>query len=423
MKKEFVFLLIISVFFVLCTAVLAQEEEEELLPEEAVGVPINIIVAPRKLVCLFFISAPSVILKNEIIIFQTLNVNCGNQPINVTTWMQVINDRGEVVKERSTEIFLNRSLERKPFYLYFSTSVTGTYILTAGSKWNNETLVINTTFDVVEAAWNLTQRIQLPIPIKEIISAEISLPRETNVSRNTTLLLPINITNTGTVDLINIVIFPIVPTGWNVTPAHITTLPVDATVLRTVGLFPGKEVPIAPYLIIIETIYKNETLKRDFTIVNVQTEIGAAIIIEEFPPVFEIYAGVPKNFSLILRNIGNTSLSRIEIDLENEEECIEPYQFPKIPSLDVGKTTLVQTELVGRDVKRTCNVSIVVTTWEGAAAMAMTTMKVYKKITLPQLIISFLVTNIWILIIIIILTFLITARLVGKWIKRRMRIE
>ena len=382
-----------KIFFVIIELIISfsivfgQEKGEFVNTSEAVQVPINITVVPKQMVCLFFVSAPSFVPKNEIVIFHTVNVNCGNMPVNGTTLIRIVNSTGYVFKERSRKFFLNKSLERLPFNLFFSATVpNGTYTVVAKTHFNNTTISINRTFDVVTAAWNLTQRIPIYTPLKIIEALKIHTPEEElNASRGNTLLVPLRIENMGTVDLLNVKIVPVVPTGWNATPAYINKLPFNGNITRNVGVTPGKDVLLTSHLILVEAIYKNKTLDRDFFIVRVRAKKGVEMSIDEYPVVFDVMQGNAKNFSIIIRNTGNVTLHNLKVKLENEKECLFPYRFPVYPELDPKKTAVISAEVVGKNVVRSCKVSLILSSEEGATKTVIVTVRVKKRAGFPAL--------------------------------------
>jgi hypothetical protein len=64
-------------------------------------------------------------------------------------------------------------------------------------------------------------------------------------------------------------------------------------------------------------------------------------------------------------------------------------------------------ELIPKDVLRTCNVTLIVTTDEGAVATATSSLRIVKRITFPALLFKFIIENPWIIILIVIALILV----------------
>jgi hypothetical protein len=378
------FILLITSTFLPALA-LAQNESNVSNASEKIPLPFEVSVAPFQMVCLFFLSCPSFVPQNELIIIQTVNVNCGNQPINATTSLRIENSTGTIMKEKSENISLNASLEERPFSMYFSTYVpNGTYIAIAETNFSNVSVRVNRTFDIVKAAWNLTQRITIWTPARRIVRMEITPPRiRLNVSRGNTLLVPIEVRNTGTVVLKNVSIDPTVPAGWNKTIAYIGSLPLNQTVTRNIGITPGIDVRPASYLVLVEGKYNGETLDTDFFTIRVIREGNGSISIEEYPVIFEVEQETAKNFSVLVKNTGNMSLHDVTLQLENEERCIFPYNFPIKEELGVGETTYISSEIIPKSVITTCNATVIVISDEGAVSTATIIIKVRRRMGFP----------------------------------------
>lgn len=393
-RKIFLLFMVLAVL-ALSSSALAQNET--VFPGYNVSkqtpLPINVSVASSKRVCLFFISAPSFVPQDEMVFFYTVNMNCGNQPIDGTTSIEVRNSTGSLMNHESKEIFMNNSLERRPFNMFWSASVpNGTYKVTAETSFGNQSINRTKTFDVLKAARNLTRRVTVWTPRRRVIRLDISLPeRKMNVSRGNTLLAPVKVTNKGTITLKNVSIAPTVPSGWNSTPAYIQSLKYNQTVSRNIGLKPSKKVRPARYMVLLEGIYRNDTLDRDYLIVSVRRAGKKNLKLEEFPITFEARQRTPKNYSALVRNTGNLSLHDVTIKFENEEDCLYPVDFPEKEELKPDESTTLTTELTPRNVIRTCNVTVIATSKEKAIATGISTINVRRRMGFPATLLNQLI--------------------------------
>ena len=180
-----------------------------------------------------------------------------------------------------------------------------------------------------------------------------------------------NITNIGNVNVTNITLVPIMPAqNWIYKNATVDFLAVNQTVNRTIFVQPPYDAE-GRYIIPVQAIRGNLTLDMDYFWIDVLVAANRTRLqVIEIPPIVTMKTNSSTVVPVLLKNVGRLNLTNITMRIENGEQCIQNYEFNKVPTIEPNATADMNIMLHSREFPATCNTTFIFWSQEGAYAFA-----------------------------------------------------